>query len=45
MQQYFGIRTVNLTKPLFFSRISANKRARTKNDEYWHSHIDKIQAG
>lgn len=30
-----------LTKPTFFSRMDS-KPAKTKHDEYWHPHIDKI---
>ena len=30
-----------LTKPTFFSRMTS-KPARTKHDEYWHPHVDRI---
>ena len=30
-----------LTKPTFFSRLN-NKPAKTIHDEYWHSHVDKV---
>lgn len=33
-----------LTKPTFFSRMTAMP-AKTKHDQYWHTHIDKIQYG
>nr|CAB3264556.1 2-oxoglutarate and iron-dependent oxygenase domain-containing protein 3-like [Phallusia mammillata] len=42
----FGVDPVNLflTKPTFFSKMTS-KPAYTKHDEYWHSHIDKVQYG
>lgn len=40
----FGIvpNKVYLTKPTFFSRLT-NKPPLSSNDEYWHSHIDKVK--
>ena len=42
----FGIQPKNLylTKPTFFSRMTPSP-AKTHHDEYWHTHIDKIQYG
>lgn len=42
----FGVENskLYLTHPTFFSRIT-NASAKTKHDEYWHRHIDKIQYG
>jgi hypothetical protein len=39
---HFSAANLQLTKPTFFSRI-VNKPAKTKHDEYWHWHVDKIQ--
>uniref|UniRef100_H2Y955 Fe2OG dioxygenase domain-containing protein n=1 Tax=Ciona savignyi TaxID=51511 RepID=H2Y955_CIOSA len=33
-----------LTNPTFFSRMNSTP-AQTQHDEYWHSHVDKIQYG
>ena len=43
---HFGINpsSLYLTKPTFFSRMTSAP-AKTKHDQYWHSHIDKIQYG
>ena len=35
---------LHLTSPTFFSKMTSQQAA-TKHDEYWHSHIDKIQYG
>lgn len=32
-----------LTHPFFFSKIMANRPAKTVNDEYWHEHVDQKQ--
>lgn len=39
---HFGLRVQNiyLTQPTFFSRLM-NIPAKTKHDEYWHTHVDK----
>jgi hypothetical protein len=41
----FDAPNIMLTKPSFFARITGGKAARTVNDEYWHSHVDKLQYG
>lgn len=40
----FGVSNLYLTQPSFFSRITAAD-AKTKHDEYWHEHVDKLQYG
>ncbi|XP_004225487.2 2-oxoglutarate and iron-dependent oxygenase domain-containing protein 3-like [Ciona intestinalis] len=42
----FGLdpKKLHLTNPTFFSRMTTTP-AKTQHDEYWHSHIDKIQYG
>jgi len=46
ISEQFGIHPnkLFLTKPTFFSRMTSAP-AQTQHDEYWHTHIDKIQYG
>lgn len=39
----FGVPSnkIYLTKPTFFSQMT-NESAKTKHDEYWHAHVDKV---
>jgi len=41
----YNLQKLYLTSPTFFSRITANKKPVTPNDEYWHVHVDKEQYG
>lgn len=43
--EHFGATELWLTAPSFFSRISADRPPKIENDEYWHSHVDKLQYG
>jgi len=43
--EHFGATKLWLTAPSFFSRISADRPPKIENDEYWHSHVDKLQYG
>eukprot|EP00455_Lapot_gusevi_P002354 TRINITY_DN1092_c0_g1_i2.p1 TRINITY_DN1092_c0_g1~~TRINITY_DN1092_c0_g1_i2.p1 ORF type:complete len:289 (-),score=37.37 TRINITY_DN1092_c0_g1_i2:28-894(-) len=42
IKQHYGLEKLWFTSPTFFSRITGDRPAQTKNDEYWHNHIDRI---
>jgi hypothetical protein len=44
-EQFHVSSEIYLTRPSFFSRISGDGVAKTKNDEYWHEHVDTAQYG
>jgi len=43
VESNFGSNNPMLTPPCFFSRINGSRPAITPHDEYWHSHVDKLQ--
>jgi hypothetical protein len=45
-RRQFGVSApLHLTAPTFFSRLSGDKPAITRHDEYWHTHVDLEQYG
>lgn len=39
----FGVAAMYPTRPSFIARINSESQALTKNDEYWHPHVDTYQ--